>query len=72
MPKVNMAVVLVVWGAAVALYAIDYKLGLSTLFFLSLLHVFLEFPLNYVSIIGIGSIMKSKVSRYRQRAEVAA
>lgn len=72
MPKINMAVVLVVWAAAVSLYAIDYKLGLSTLFFLSLLHVFLELPLNYVSIIGIGSIMKSKVTGYKQRAEVTA
>ena len=72
MPKINMVAILVLWGAAVSVYAIDYKLGLSTLFFLSLLHVFLEFPLNYVSIIGIGSILGSRVRRFTQRAEAAS
>lgn len=44
----------VLWIVSVALYAYDYKTGLLALFFLSMLHVFLEFPLNYQSILGIG------------------
>jgi hypothetical protein len=33
---------------------VDYNKGLKVLFFLSFLHVFLEFPLNIVSFTGIG------------------
>lgn len=36
-------------------YIIDYKLGYTLLFFLSFMHVVLEFPLNFVSIKGIFS-----------------
>ncbi len=38
-----------IWIAAVSLYLIDLKLGLTILFSLSILHVFLEFPLNIKS-----------------------
>jgi hypothetical protein len=44
---------LLIWGASVALYAYDYRVGLLSLLFLSLLHVVFEFPLNYVSMAGI-------------------
>ena len=53
-PKIRFAAVLLIWLAACGLYAYDYALGLSFLFFLSFTHVLLEFPLNMVSIIGIG------------------
>ncbi|MDP2690854.1 MAG: hypothetical protein Q8O95_00405 [bacterium] len=43
-----------VWLIAVGLYAYDYEVGLTALYFLSMLHVLLEFPLNQVSFIGIG------------------
>ncbi len=39
-----------VWLLAIALYVFDYKVGFSALFFLSFLHVFLEFPLNVITI----------------------
>ena len=42
-----------VWVASVSLYFYDYKYGLFALFFLSYLHVFLEFPLNHLSMKGI-------------------
>jgi hypothetical protein len=42
------------WLAAGGFYIYDYGLGLSVLFFLSFTHVLLEFPLNIVSIVGIG------------------
>lgn len=53
-PKRTLAITLLLWVASVALYAYDYNLGLEALFFLSFLHVFLEFPLNVVSFTGIG------------------
>lgn len=53
-PKKVLAGTIVLWLLAVGLYIIDYNLGLKVLFFLSFLHVFLEFPLNIVSFTGIG------------------
>ena len=53
-PKIRFIAVLVLWLTACALYAYNYSLGLSFLFFLSFTHVLLEFPLNMVSIVGIG------------------
>jgi hypothetical protein len=53
-PKVRFAAVIVLWIGASVFYAYDYSLGLSLLFFLSFSHVLLEFPLNIVSIVGIG------------------
>ena len=41
-------------GISVALYLYNYRVGLMALYFLSFLHVFLEFPLNWVSFKGIG------------------
>lgn len=48
-------VLAVLWVASICLYMYDYKTGLSALLFLSLLHVFVEFPLNIVSIKAIVS-----------------
>jgi hypothetical protein len=62
-PKLRFAAVLLLWIVASVFYAYDYSLGLSLLFFLSFSHVLLEFPLNIISIVGIGkesmSIMKN-------------
>ena len=53
-PKVRFAAVIILWIASLALYAYNYAVGLQWLFFLSFSHVLLEFPLNFVSIAGIG------------------
>ena len=53
-PKLRFVLVIGLWLTACGLYAYDYALGLSFLFFLSFSHVLLEFPLNIVSIVGIG------------------
>ncbi len=50
------------WIFAVMLYAFNYTVGLIALLLLSLLHVLLEFPLNHVSIVGIGSELKKRFS----------
>ena len=52
-PAKWLAAVIAFWIFSVVLYAYDYKTGLMALYLLSMLHVFLEFPLNYRSVIGI-------------------
>ena len=58
-PKVRFIGVIALWLVACGLYAYDYAIGLSFLFFLSFTHVLLEFPLNVTSIIGIGKETRS-------------
>jgi hypothetical protein len=60
-PRPWLVMVLVAWVSAVALYAIDYMLGLEVLFLLSMLHVFFEFPLNYRSMVGIADELGLKI-----------
>ena len=67
-PKIRFIAVLLIWIAACVVYLIDYGLGLTFLFFLSFTHVLLEFPLNMMSIVGIGkesvAIMKGGFSKH--------
>ncbi|MDO9001663.1 MAG: hypothetical protein Q7W45_17980 [Bacteroidota bacterium] len=53
-PKKILIGTIAAWLISISLYIYDYNLGLQVLFFLSFLHVFLEFPLNIVSFTGIG------------------
>jgi hypothetical protein len=48
------------WLAAVGLYAYDYLVGLTVLLFLSLLHVFLEFPLNHRMLSELAGLVSGK------------
>ena len=41
------------WMSAVAVYAYSYETGMIALYFLSVLHVMLEFPLNHQTFAGI-------------------
>lgn len=52
-PKPRLVAVAVIWIVSLALYGMDYLLGLKWLLLLSMLHVFLEFPLNWHSLFGI-------------------
>ena len=52
-PKKTLLITIVIWVLSVILYVIDYNIGLKALYFLSFLHVFLEFPLNITSFQGI-------------------
>ncbi len=45
----------VIWIGSVALYAWDYAAGLTALFWLSFLHVYLELPLNHRTFAGIAT-----------------
>ncbi len=53
-PRSRLAAVVVLWAAILALYAFDYAVGLKVLFFLSITHVLLEFPLNHLTFMNIG------------------
>jgi hypothetical protein len=58
-PKMRFVAVIILWIFSLVVYAIDYAKGLQWLFFLSFCHVLLEFPLNFKSIVGIGSELGS-------------
>ena len=51
--KSRMGMILILWVVSVACYYIDFRLGFMVLFLLSMLHVFLELPLNVLSVNGI-------------------
>ena len=52
-PKNTLLITLALWIFSVCLYIYNYNVGLKALYFLSFLHVFLEFPLNITSFQGI-------------------
>lgn len=62
-PKKQLAIVISLWLVSVGLYAYDYYTGLVALYFLSMLHVLLEFPLNYQSFIGIGKEIQLRLAK---------
>jgi hypothetical protein len=57
-PKAWLITTAMLWIGSVILYYVDYMLGLQALLLLSMLHVFLEFPLNFRSMQGIGQSVK--------------
>lgn len=70
-PKVRFVTVIAIWLLSVSLYIFDYTLGLIWLFFLSLMHVLLELPLNAVSMVGIYTSLKGRISRNNPEMKVA-
>jgi hypothetical protein len=52
-PRPWLVAAVVGWLASVALYAADFELGLRWLFLLSLLHVLLELPLDWQTVLSI-------------------
>jgi hypothetical protein len=59
--KKRMFVILFLWIGSVVFYIINYQLGFKILFLLSIMHVLLEFPLNIVTLKGIGIELKNLV-----------
>jgi hypothetical protein len=47
------------WLAAGLVYLYDYRLGFGVLYILSMLHVFLEFPLNHQTFVDIGKSLNA-------------
>ena len=62
-PKARLWGIVGLWIASVALYLIDYSLGLLWLVLLSLGHVLLEFPLNWKSMVEIVKELRTDSTR---------
>jgi hypothetical protein len=62
-PKPRLAAIAVLSLAATGLYLYNYVYGFFLLFFLSLLHVLLEFPLNSISIRQLGAAIGGSLLR---------
>lgn len=54
-PVLNWVLIIVLWVISIMLYSFDYRTGFKWLFLLSILHVFMEFPLNIKTFSFIGS-----------------
>lgn len=52
--KARIVGIVIVWVASLTLYAYNYDTGMAVLYFISVLHVMLEFPLNHRTFAGIG------------------
>jgi hypothetical protein len=53
-PKSRTALILGLWLISLTVYVYNYQIGMMALYFLSVLHVMLEFPLNHYTFAGIG------------------
>ena len=53
-PRSRIVLIGFVWLAALAIYAYNYDTGMAVLYFMSILHVMLEFPLNHRTFAAIG------------------
>ena len=60
------AAILGFWLASGVIYLYDYRLGLGVLYILSMLHVFLEFPLNHQTFVDIGKSLRAGLRRESQ------
>lgn len=59
-PRKKLTKILLLWIVSVLLYWYSYELGVIVLIFLSMLHVFFEFPLNHKSMIGVARELGKK------------
>ena len=62
-PKSRYLGICLLWLVSISLYIYDYSLGFRWLFLLSFAHVFLEFPLNHQSFIGIGRQLRRRLNQ---------
>lgn len=60
--KPQLFVIFALWVISIVLYASNYYTGLIALYFLSFLHVILEFPLNFQSFKQIGEQLRLRFS----------
>jgi len=70
-PRSRAVAILVFWLAGGGVYLYDYRLGLGLFYILSMLHVFLEFPLNHQTFVEIGKSL-SPAHLWRSRRSVDA
>ncbi|MGO8755311.1 MAG: hypothetical protein ACLQHK_08780 [Gallionellaceae bacterium] len=65
-PRCRLVAAAILWAVMLTIYSFDYTIGLKALYFLSITHVLLEFPLNNLTFINIGkeigAILRSRNS----------
>ncbi len=61
-PRTRFAALCLVYCISIALYLYDFRTGFIALFFLSMLHVVLEFPLNALTFHSIGKTAWTKMT----------
>ena len=61
-PRPWLIATVIIWLASISLHLYNVRLGIAALIFVSLLHTFLEFPLNHRSFIGIGTEIKKRLA----------
>ena len=71
-PKERTIFILVMWSVSLTVYAYNYETGMTVLYFLSLLHVMLEFPLNHQTFAGIGRELRALLQRQGRAAASSA
>jgi hypothetical protein len=62
MPKARALTIVGTWLVSIGLYKYDWKLGFAALLALSLAHVFLEFPLNWRTFVGIAQEFRARAA----------
>jgi len=73
-PRSRAVAILGLWLTGELVYLYDYRLGLGMFYILSMLHVFLEFPLNHQTFVEIGKSLGAgrwRVWRYSSAQPVA-
>jgi hypothetical protein len=65
-PPRRTVLIIALWLISLFVYAVNYETGMTALYFLSILHVMLEFPLNHQTFMGIGKELYS-LTRYRRQ-----
>lgn len=70
-PARRIGVIIGLWVIALGVYAYSYEVGMGALYFLSVLHVMLEFPLNHQTFAGIGRELSNVRNIRWNRSEVA-
>jgi len=68
----RLAVIGALWAAAVGLYVWNFAIGFRVLFYLSIAHVYLEFPLNHISMMGTFREVRARMGKPLQPAMAAA
>ncbi|MCB0429053.1 MAG: hypothetical protein H6585_07135 [Flavobacteriales bacterium] len=64
--KKRSLIILMIWLTCIALFAWNYRIGILSVTFLSTLHIFVEFPLNMVSIRSIAQVIGHRVQTQTQ------
>ncbi len=71
-PRFRLVVVLILWAVMLMLYLFDYASGLKALYFLSITHVLLEFPLDILAFMTIGKEIGGVLRPGNPRRKLAA